>query len=245
MIKKQYTQIISGLTLVVMLSASPAVIAQTAKPTEATQSATTKTVSPSAQVTVTEEIQDLKEKIATKVAELRKKNQRAVAGIIIAIKDLNITIKTDNGDYDIKVDEALTKVYTIGTTKKEIKAGELKKDSYIIVTGPMLDKTIDANYIYQDEQFIVKAGKITDINKDDFYIKVLTTDKDTYTLDIENSTTQQLMDIKTLSLDKIGFSKLKEGDTIHFVFKKTGTEKEVNRYTALRVVVVPQEYFQK
>jgi hypothetical protein len=92
--------------------------------------------------------------------------------------------------------------------------------------------------------YAVLSGKITDINKDDFSIKVSTTDKDTYTLDIENSTNQTLMDIKTLELDKIGFSKLKEGDTIHFVIKKTGTEKE-KRFTAIKLVIIPQEYFQK
>ena len=58
------------------------------------------------------------------------------------------------------------------------------------------------------------------------------------------ATTQQLMDIKTLELSKVGFSKYKEGDTIHFVFKKIAGAKE-NRYTALKVVIIPQEYFQK
>ncbi len=38
-------------------------------------------------------------------------------------------------------------------------------------------------------------------------------------------------------------SKIKEGDTIHYVLKKTGKEREANRYSALRVMVIPQEYF--
>lgn len=227
-------QIISGVAISAFLISTTTVYGQTMQ----------KDSSPSAAITQTE-VQDLKEKIATKVAELRKKNQKAVAGKITSIKDKSIMIKNnDDAEYEVKVDEALTKVYRIGVTKKEIKSTDLKVGLYIIATGPIIDKTIDANYIYQDEQFTVLSGKITEINKDDFFIKVLTTDKDTYTLDIENSTGQQLMDIKTFELDKVGFSKLKEGDTIHFVIKKTGTEKE-NRYTATKIVIVPQEYFQK
>ena len=232
-------QIISGVALTAFLISGSTVYGQAASPS----AAMTKDASPSASITQTE-IQDLKEKIATKVAELRKKNQKAIAGTITSIKDKSIMIKNDDADYEVKVDEALTKVYSIGTTKKEIKSTDLEKGAYIIATGPILDKVIDANYIYEDVEFTVLSGKITEINKDDFSIKVLTTDKDNYTLDIENTTTQQLMDIKTLALDKVGFSKLKEGDTIHFVIKKTETEKE-NRYTANKIVIVPQEYFQK
>lgn len=238
------SQIISGVALTALLVSGTTVYGQTIKKDSSPSAAMAKDASPSAAITQTE-IQDLKEKIATKVAELRKKNQKALAGTITSIKDKSIFIKNnEDAEYEVKVDEALTKVYLIGTTKKEMKSTDLKKGSYIIATGPILDKTIDANYIYQDEQFTVLSGKITEINKDDFSIKVLTTDKDTYTLDIENSTNQQMMDIKTLELDKVGFSKLKEGDTIHFVIKKTGIEKE-NRYTATKIVIVPQEYFQK
>ena len=37
---------------------------------------------------------------------------------------------------------------------------------------------------------------------------------------------------------------IKEGDTIHFVVKKTGTEKN-NTYTAVKILIIPQEYFMK
>lgn len=238
----QINKIISSIALTAVLVSGTTVYGQTMQK-DASPSANTE-ASPSAEVTKTE-ITDLKEKIATKVAELRKKNQKAIAGRITAIKGSTITIKTaDDTEYEIKVDSDLTKAYLIGTTKKDIKVSDLKVGLYIITTGPILDKTVDANYIYQDESFTVLSGKITEINKDDFSIKVLTTDKDTYTLDIENSTNQTLMDIKTLALDKIGFSKLKEGDTIHFVIKKTGTETE-KRFTAIKLVIIPQEYFQK
>lgn len=91
----------------------------------------------------------------------------------------------------------------------------------------------------------MKSGKITEVNKDDYYIKVITSTKDTITLDIENATSMTMMDIKSLEAAKVGFSKLKEGDTIHFTVKRTGDEKEQNRYSAERLLIIPQEYFLK
>jgi hypothetical protein len=46
-------------------------------------------------------------------------------------------------------------------------------------------------------------------------------------------------------MEKSGFSKIKEGDTVHFVVKKTGEEKELNRYSAQKILVIPQEFFIK
>lgn len=192
------------------------------------------------------EIQNLKEKIATKVAELRKKGQKAIAGSVSNVGGQSLEIKReDESTYEVKIDEALTKIYRIvGASKKEVALKEIKKGAYIIATGPVIDKTIMANSLYQDEQFFVKVGKITEINKSDYSLKVLTTDKDTITLDIEQTTKQQMVNIKTLGIEKTGFSKFKEGDTIHFVVKSTGSEKD-NTYSTYKVLVIPQEYFIK
>lgn len=221
------------MTLVVSSSAQTATV--TVKPTTATSSAETK------------EIKDLKDKIATKVAELQKKDQKAIAGSVLSNKDGLVMLKAnDDAEYEVKIDDTLTKIYQIsGAQKKEVKFSDVKKDSYIIVTGPLIDKTVTANFIYLDEQFIVGAGKITEVNSDDFYFKVTTTEKDNYTLDIETTTTTQMLNIKTLTPEKIGFSKIKEGDTVHFVVREAGQKEEPNRYSAFKILIVPQEYFMK
>jgi hypothetical protein len=226
---------IFGLFLTLVVSSSAQTVTVTVEPTTTTSSAETK------------EIQNLKDKIATKVAELQKENQKAIAGVVLSNKDGLVMLKSnDEIEYEVKIDDTLTKIYQIiGAQKKEVKFSDVKKDSYIIVTGPLIDKTVTANFIYLDEQYIVKAGKITDVNSDDYYIKVTTTEKDNYTLDIETTTTSQMLNIKTLTPEKIGFSKIKEGDTIHFVVRKTGKEEEPNRYSASKILIVPQEYFMK
>ena len=59
-----------------------------------------------------------------------------------------------------------------------------------------------------------------EINKDSFNIEVLTNDKNTYSLDFESDTKQSMLNIKSLELEKAGFGKIKEGDTLHFVVKE-------------------------
>lgn len=206
----------------------------------------TKTATPSPQV-VEKEIKNLKDKIATKVAELRKKNLKAIAGSITEVTDTLATVKTSLDQlYKVKIDKDLTKLYSVATgQKKDLKSADLKKGIYIIASGPLAEKEVSANVIYQDSQYIVKTGKITEINKDDSYLKVLSSDKDSYTLDIETSTKLQMLDSKTLEVESTRLLKMKEGDTIHFVVEKTGDEKEPNRYSADKVLIVPQEYFIK
>ncbi len=193
------------------------------------------------------DIQNFKDKLASKVAELEKKNQRAIAGFITdAGKDFFKIKTSDETIYQIKIDKDLTKFFLVqGNQKKEIALADIKKDSYIIATGPIDNKTVSANDIYQDEQYLVGSGKITEANKTDFFLKILTPQKDTITLDIETSTKKNIIDIKTLEIQPVTLSKIKEGDTVHFAVKKTGKEQEKNKYSALKILVIPQEYFIK
>ena len=191
----------------------------------------------------------LLEKLASTVEADRKKNQRAYAGVITAITDTTLTVAAvtgaDTKTYSVKLDDTLTALYRIvGSTKKDIKKSDLKKGDYVIITGQMLGDTLEANEVYIDEQFLVRTGTITDINKSDYYLKVTTPDKEEYTLDIQNSTRQFMYNIKTKSIESSGFSKLKEGDSIHFVVSKTnpGGSKEKNRFDAVRILIIPQEF---
>jgi len=189
------------------------------------------------------------EKLATKVEETRKKDQKAYVGVITKVQESIVSISSMNGTdekkYSIKIDDTLTAIFRIvGTAKKELKKTDLKVGDYILVTGQMLDDTLEANEIYIDEQFIVQTAKIMELSKTDFYLKVITYDKDEYTLDIQNSTRQFMLNVKTKEIEKSGFTKIKEGDTVHFVVSKTnpGARKEKNRYDAVRIFVVPQEF---
>jgi len=234
----QYCYIVS---LLYCLLTSSFVIAQTS----ALAPSITSTASPT--VAVDKDIQLLKDKIANKVSEIRKQNNKAISGFVLNIDGNTMKLSNDEGGEvnQVKFDDTLTKVFRVlGTTKKEIKIDDIAKNDYTIVSGVVADNIITANVVLIDENFLVDSGKITEINKESYNIKVLTSDKITYSLDIETGTKQYMVNIKTLLREMIGFSKLKEGDTVHFVVKKTLSEKN-NNYSAVKILIIPQEYFIK
>lgn len=214
-------------------------LAQTEK--EAAISPTFK-ISPSEAISE-ETIKSLKDKIATKVAELRQKNKKIVSGVISKKEGNNIELKSEEKIYKVVTDELLTIYYLItNNSQREIKAQDLTKGDFIIAVGPLVEDSINANYIYKDQPYLVALGKVLEVNKENYYLKVETTGKDEYIVDIEVSTKQQILDIKTLTPVPSGFSKIKEGDFIHFSAKKPETEKS-SRISASRILIVPQEYF--
>lgn len=193
-------------------------------------------------------IQNLKDKIAQKVEELTKNNKKIIAGYItkkekeiLQLKKIDIT---DTTDIKVIIDESVTQFYSlISGSKKTAQINEFSQGDFIIVSGPFIDNTINANAVYKTQDYEVKSGKITDVDKKDFTITVLTTEKDVYTLDVEQFTKQLQMDTRTLTLNPVGFSKLKSGDIIHFAIKKITNQKDM-RASAIRIVIVPQSYFE-
>jgi len=105
--------------------------------------------------------------------------------------------------------------------------------------------TITANEIYVDEKYLAKVGRVTEIDSVNYTLKLMTPEKENYNLDIESSTKQSILNIKTLDVEKSGFSKIKEGDMIHFVVKKTAYEQKDNSYSAIKILTIPQEFFIK
>jgi len=191
------------------------------------------------------EVEILKEKIASKVAQLRQENNQAVSGKIINLSENQIEIK-DNNDKKIliKLDPTLTKYYRIkNNQKKEINFSDLEKNNYVVVSGITTDKGINANLIFVDEKYLVEFGRVIEINKDSYWLKINTITNENIILDIETYTKQLMLNIKDLQLEKTGFSKIKEGDMINFVAKDAKNEN--NHFSAQKIIVIPQEYFLK
>ena len=195
--------------------------------------------------TLDEEVQVLKDKVAEKVEELKEQNKKAVSGIVQEVKEGIITIlNAENTKIEVEIDETLTAFYDIvGTKVKASSSEDIAKGNYIFVTGPEIGETVTANEVYKDTQYIVMSGKITEVNTDDFTVKIVTIEKSNYDLDIEKSTKLNLLDIKTFETDSIGFSKLKEGDSVHTVVKGDPENPDAARFTAIKLLIIPNEYF--
>jgi hypothetical protein len=191
-------------------------------------------------------IEKLKEKVANKVTEIRRKNNKAVAGTVIAKNTGSLKIITNEEvEYEIKLDDALTKYFQIlGTKKQEIKTEDIEINDYAIITGVLADNSITANTVFIDERFLVMSGKISQVDKENFTLTIVTTAKEEIDLDVENTTKQSMVNIKTHEAEPSGFTKIKEGDTIHLVVSRPLNSKEGN-YTAKKILIIPQEYFLK
>ncbi len=190
------------------------------------------------------EVDKLKEKVAEKVSELSENSDEVTAGVITKIADNSFSLNTDNSEVEVTTDNTLTSYYEVQSTSfLEVKRDNFIKGDYIFVIGPEINGVITANAVYKDQKFMVLTGKITKVNQTDFSIDILSLDKTTYTLDIQTTTNQRLLNIKTLALEAIGFSKLKEGDSIHVVVKSNLKNPKSTRYDASRLLIVPNEYF--
>ena len=190
-------------------------------------------------------MQELKDKVAEKVEELKDQKKQAVSGVVQEMTDGAISIlNSDSEKVEVEVDDTLTSFYeVVGSKIKEITLDDISKGEYIFITGPEIGETVTANAVYKDTQYLVMSGKITEVNKDDFTIKIVTVDKSNYVLDIEKRTDQNLLDIKTLETDSIGFSKIKEGDAIHVVVEGDPEKPDQTRFTAIKFLIIPNEYF--
>lgn len=188
----------------------------------------------------------LKEKVADKVEEIRRENNKAISGFVLSNDGSLIKIKSNSGEeFQVKLDPDLTKYFQItGSIKKEIKSEDVVEDDYIIVTGVVTDKTISANAIFIDENFLVLTGRVSQVDSANFSLKVVTTAKEEIGIDIESATKQSIVNIETVEIESTGFSKIREGDTIHFVVKKT-PDITNNTYSAEKLLIIPQEYFIK
>lgn len=192
-----------------------------------------------------DEVEELKEKVESTVDNLQNENLTTYAGFIDSLEDEVMTLDTENGEVAVELDPELTIYYQIqSNATEEIDSEDVEAGDFVLVSGPKIGNTVTANAVYKDVAYLVRTGKIIEVNEDSFYITVQTLDKDTFTLDIEQSTTQQLLDIKTFELETSGFSKMKTGDTIHFVVEQSN-EEDTERYEAVKTIIIPQEYFIK
>ncbi len=196
---------------------------------------------------ISKEVEKLKSNLINKVAQIQKKELRVVSGKVTDLTKTSMKILSDDATaYTVTLDDVVTKYHSLSSgSQKDLERTDLEENDYVIVAGIVNDTKVTANTVYVDSHVLVGVGSITTVDKNDFSINITSTDREKYTADIETGTKILLLDSKTLALETAGFSKIKEGDSVHYILKVTGKETVKNRHSAQKLLIIPQEFFMK
>lgn len=184
------------------------------------------------------QINSLKEKIASRVAQLNLVEKRGVMGTVTEVKGMQITLVDPQGKTQIAEVDEITKFssssqsnYGISDIKKNDKLsiiGLYNKDSERILARFVRSTTIP--------QFI--SGAITSIDDKNFVITVTTPDEKEIKVDIENVTKTVAYTKDDLETpEKSGFSDVQRGMRVMIV--GYADTKEKDRMTATRMLLFP------
>lgn len=196
------------------------------------------TATPSATPTAASaQLEELKVRLATKVAELRSVVKRAMYGTVKSVTLTSATVETKTKDIKIELTDDVTISQVVGGKRVNLDAEDLAADDPITVFGTY-DETLDllkAQYIFIESatSYTRTAGIVVDVDDEDFVLTVNTSEGKTMLVDIEK-TTKTSEWTRENGIAKSGFSKLTVGDTVHI----TGTPaaKEDNRLSAVRIL---------
>lgn len=188
-----------------------------------------------------EQVKELRERVATKVAELREKARQAWHGEIKSISEKTILVTTKLGEKKIITDEE-TKFFKIGAgRKREIGLKDLVVGEKIVALG-QVDREKDemAAKVIIAHVFPVNInGKVTAVDTEGGTITVQTLSRGSFIVDVE-TTTKILVWKKGEGLVKSGLSKINIDDRAHVNgLTPTKPKEGENRITANRILVLP------
>ncbi len=186
--------------------------------------------------TPTSKIDDLKERLATKVAELRQTQKKAIYGTVKAVSVSTFTVESDTRELKIELTDDIKVFQMIKGKRTELTGENLAKDDTVSVFGEYdtgLDLLRAKVVVIQSKPRERVTGTVSAIDRKEFTVTITTTGGQEYVIDIEK-TTNVLMFDQAKGLIKGGFSKLETGRTVHIV--GTAVAKEDNRISAARLI---------
>ncbi len=229
---KKILTIILLIILLIPTGQSP-VLALTVSPT--TQSSST-----AAQQSINEklnkQINQLKERIASRVAELNLVEKRGIIGIITETSANKITVVDLAGKTRIIDVDEITK-FTSPSAKDSFGMSDLTKGTKISILGlyNKQSQQILARFIDVFATPVFLSGRISDLDKKNYTVTIISEGQKQTIIDIQTATTISVY-LKEDGLSKLGFSKLTIGDRVMvtgFPDKKTPTLLVASRILAL------------
>jgi len=185
-----------------------------------------------------QQVEDLKERLATKVAQLRQSERRAIYGKVKSTSISTLTIETANKDIKIELTDDIKVFQTLKGKRTTLTVEDVAKDDVISVFGDW-DTTVEVLkakviFIHSTAGEVQRiTGTIMETKKADYTITVSAPDVKTFIVDFETVTKTSVW-TKEKGIEKGGFSKLVAGDTI--LVMGTTVPKKENRISALRIL---------
>lgn len=199
----------SLLSLLLPVGKSSAATTTPAPTQKATASATT--------AVEEEQINKLKDRIASRVAELKLVERRGIIGAVTESSNTQLTL-TDlqSNTRFVDVDE-LTK-FASPSAKGSFGISDITKGDTIGILGLYNKQTRRLLARFIDVQFLPKVihGAISAIDKDNFTVTMINNNQETLLVDVQ-TTTKTFSYTKSDGLIKYGFSKMKVGERIMVV----------------------------
>lgn len=204
-----------------------------------TVNAASPTTTPSATPTgeKNQKIEDLKDRLATKVAELRTTERRAIYGTVKSTSISTITVETATKDVKIELTDDIKVFQMLKGKRTELKIENVEKGDVVTVFG-QYDTAVEilkATVIFiqngTEPQRIF--GTITESKKSDYTITVETANGKSFIVDFETTTKTSAWS-QDKGIEKAGFSKLLVGDAVTIL--GTPVAKKDNRLSAIRIL---------
>ncbi|GEM_PF-533931 len=182
------------------------------------------------------QIENLKDRLATKVAELRQIQKRAIFGTVKDISIATLTIETKTKNIKIERNDDIQVFQVLKGKRTKLSTEDIDKGDFVVIFGDY-DATLDilkAKIIFIQPVPLTRVwGKIKDINTKDFTVTITTKDQQDIVIDIEKSTKVSAWS-KNQGIGKSGFSKITKGDTLHIL--GSIVPKKENRISADRIL---------
>lgn len=202
--------------------------------------ATTPTPTPKAMLTseLDKQINDLKDRIASRVAQLNLVEKKGIIGTVTDVSETQLTLTDSDGNINfIDVDE-LTK-FTSPSSKGSFGISDINKGVTVGVLGlyNKESRRILARFVDVMNLPIIFSGAIADINKDDYSFTVINSDNKEYTAEVETITKTYTYSSPEDGLVKSGFSKLQIGERVYIVGFFDANDK--SKIISSRIIIFP------
>jgi hypothetical protein len=177
----------------------------------------------------------LKDKLESKVIELRESPETAINGSVKSINDKELLIEEGKTVHKIVLESEITDIYEVSRngelTKVEI--DDVTKGLQVTAFISKIGSEEKSYTVYLEPTESLVVGKVSNLDEENYQVSVMNFDKTVTSIEIQTASIQNYFDTKTGETTKYGFSKLQIGQRIIAIIRTLGNNSSVVEYLCL------------